>query len=1043
MRKHTVILIVFFFLFCCNGFAQNTFETIDLAKEYAGLLKITGADNQGNTGVSISTGDINGDNIDDMIIGAMYADSNGKSDTGAVYVIFGSNDIFNNKNVNLSSYGSHILKITGENEYDYLGYATQIGDIDNDGFNDLIIGAYNAKVNGKSGVGKVYVIFGSQTLTSMSSIDLSNTGVDVLKISGPAEASNFGYSVAIGDINSDGFNDIIAGAPQFSSTDRSNVGMTLVIEGSSDIRTYGNINPDSFPPGIIKINGVNSSDQSGIGVSSSDINGDEFDDVIIGAWQAGREETSVNVSVEGASYIVFGSADFFSSGNIDLKSYSDDYEIFGGYNGNYLGIKMFAGNINEDLYGDLLVGAHAHSSGAIFESGASYVIRGNSTVVSGGKMDLSLTYTNLTKIIGESSYDHLCNGLFDDINGDNEKEIIVASADASPFQRSTAGAVYILPNSSLSQNLIELSNPPGGIVKIFGEESNDHAGYFLSSGDINGDGKRDLLIGAPGYAGSGKYGKVYVISGAGINDIPEPSVNETYHFKFTINTGNNSTILIKEELPPEIFGNTISVGDEIGVFTPGGLCAGAGIWKEKNLSITVWGDNTLENGINGFFSGEEYNYKIWDASEKKEYVIIASYSEGTGKYSIDGLSVLGSLDSKKDSLTISLTKGWNLISANILPEKSDLSSIFNGINNNLIIVKNGKGQVYWPQYNVNQISGWAIADGYQVYVNNDCKLDIYGYEMSPGNITYNLVKNWNLISYTGEHNQNPLAAFYPIIQNLIILKDWMGKVFWPIYGIDQIEEMRHGNGYWAALSKATVFSFSEDAGNPPEKTAKPAENNQYFNPVGFTGNNATILIKKVSVSSDSAAQISAGDEIGIFSQKGLCTGSGVWKGDNLAVCVWGDDPMTAETDGMVENEKYIFKVFDKESGKVFNADAVFGSGQGVYNANAISVVEQLSEFKTFTEDETSLNPKQIKLLQNFPNPFNSKTTIKFSTSENCMVKLKIYNAIGRLVEVLSDSKFAPGTYSIDWNAAEFPSGLYFVSLETGSTSQTKRLMLLK
>ena len=97
------------------------------------------------------------------------------------------------------------------------------------------------------------------------------------------------------------------------------------------------------------------------------------------------------------------------------------------------------------------------------------------------------------------------------------------------------------------------------------------------------------------------------------------------------NTGSNATILITADNPPEINGVSIAVGDEIGIFTSRGICAGTGVWNDENLSITVWGDDPEETGVNGFVAGETYMFKLWIVADSKEYSAHAVFLEQTGK----------------------------------------------------------------------------------------------------------------------------------------------------------------------------------------------------------------------------------------------------------------------------------------------------------------------------------------------------------------------------------------------------------------------------
>jgi hypothetical protein len=95
-------------------------------------------------------------------------------------------------------------------------------------------------------------------------------------------------------------------------------------------------------------------------------------------------------------------------------------------------------------------------------------------------------------------------------------------------------------------------------------------------------------------------------------------------------------------------------------------------------------------------------------------------------------------------------------------------------------------------------------------------------------------------------------------------------------------------------------------------------------------------------------------------------------------------------------------------------------------------------------------PKNFELYQNYPNPFNPTTTIKFNvtTCHSCEgrnpdIVLKVFNILGREVATLVNEKLAPGTYTVDWNASQYPSGVYFYRLQTNGFAETRKMLLTK
>ena len=100
---------------------------------------------------------------------------------------------------------------------------------------------------------------------------------------------------------------------------------------------------------------------------------------------------------------------------------------------------------------------------------------------------------------------------------------------------------------------------------------------------------------------------------------------------------------------------------------------------------------------------------------------------------------------------------------------------------------------------------------------------------------------------------------------------------------------------------------------------------------------------------------------------------------------------------------------------------------------------------TFIEEEENnfTQPKEFLLLQNYPNPFNPNTIIKYSIPKSSQVSLKIFNTLGEKIETLVDEEKPAGTYELNWNAANLPSGVYFYRLQAGDFVQTRKMILLK
>jgi hypothetical protein len=203
-----------------------------------GGFVINGENSNDFSGYSVSSaGDVNGDGLDDLIVGAHQADLTNSADAGKSYVVFGK---ANTDAINLSNIvtGTGGFVINGENAGDKSGYSvSSAGDVNGDGLDDLIVGAYYADSAGKADIGKSFVVFGKADTTT---VNLSNitSGTGGFVINGENAGDKSGYSVSsAGDVNGDGLDDLIIGAPSAGSANNANAGKSFVVFGKTDTKS--------------------------------------------------------------------------------------------------------------------------------------------------------------------------------------------------------------------------------------------------------------------------------------------------------------------------------------------------------------------------------------------------------------------------------------------------------------------------------------------------------------------------------------------------------------------------------------------------------------------------------------------------------------------------------------------------------------------------------------------------------------------------------------------------------------------------------------
>jgi Ca2+-binding RTX toxin-like protein len=355
-------------------------------------------------GVSVSAaGDVNGDGIDDLIIGAFGADPNGLENAGQSYVVFGSTVGFA-PSLNVSDLdGTNGFAIDGIAEKDYSSRVSAAGDVNGDGFDDLIIGAFGADPNGNANAGTSYVVFGSPEAFPASFNPSGLDGTNGFAINGIAEGDFSGFRVSsAGDFNGDGIDDLIISAP-FAET---SAGQSYIVFGSKE-GFWASINLSSLD-GIngSVLNGVNPNDYSGVSVSGAgDINGDGVDDLIIGASYA---DPNGNTN-SGSSYVVFGTVPTLGTEGKDMLNGTFGDDALYGRGGNDIifggeGVNTLLGEDGNDLiYGgfqtDYINGGNGND--VIYAPG------GNNTIYGGAGNDLIYSGSGDDLILGGAGNDRI------------------------------------------------------------------------------------------------------------------------------------------------------------------------------------------------------------------------------------------------------------------------------------------------------------------------------------------------------------------------------------------------------------------------------------------------------------------------------------------------------------------------------------------------------------------------------------------------------------------------------------------------------------
>ncbi len=410
-------------------------------------------------GISVSTaGDVNNDGFSDCIVGA-YDYDGGETDEGKIYVYYGSP-------TGIPADASWTAEANVANSF--LGVAvSSAGDVNGDGFHDILIGASGTALTS----GKVYVWLGG-----VSGLGASGTAANAdWSATGGSGAFFGGAASTAGDVNNDGYDDILVGASN-DANGQAGEGRAFLWLGGA---------PGMFDPAGLGPLGTTAnadwraeSDQAGAALASSlacagDVNGDAYDDVIIGARMYDTQN--------GRAFVWHGGAADLGADGTPVNA---DWNMFAFVDSRFGDSVSGAGDVNGDGYADVVVGAPLYTNGQPNE--------GWFGIYTGSAGGLSLLppwfveSNNAGAMLGDAV------ATAGDVNGDGFADIIAGAPIADGVPSGTdVGRAFVYEGSASGIGAVAVAIGQGT------QTSSNYGGAVATAGDVDGDGYSEVLIGAP------------------------------------------------------------------------------------------------------------------------------------------------------------------------------------------------------------------------------------------------------------------------------------------------------------------------------------------------------------------------------------------------------------------------------------------------------------------------------------------------------------------------------------------------------------------
>lgn len=363
------------------------------------------------------------------------------------------------------------------------------------------------------------------------------------------------------------------------------------------------------------------------------------------------------------------------------------------------------------------------------------------------------------------------------------------------------------------------------------------------------------------------------------------------------------------------------------------------------------------------------------------------------------------------SRRLDLTAGWNMVSLNIDPDEHDIPTIFQPLveDDLLIMVKDGLGRFYRPEFGFNNIPGWRVQEGYQVRMADAASLEVEGTSMLSDD-PIQLQRGWQLISYFPRLSVDVIVGLVNIADNLEIAKDVMGRFYLPAWGFNNMPPLREGQGYQLKMIEADELVINiQRVANSLRWDLKAI---QPIKQVELTESNMSVLV----LSDDIVG------EIGVYAGDRL-VGTGVITDGAAGIAVWGDDDLTGSELRLVQ-----FKA-DKEN--PLQIENLFG--EGIYRVDGLWVLR------------ASNNPLPIEwgITGVYPNPFNMTSKALFRVKESSKVTATLYDINGREVLYVFNGRLEAGEHSLILDATSLSAGVYVLQVKANNASWQQKVAIVK
>ncbi len=380
-----------------------------------------------------------------------------------------------------------------------------------------------------------------------------------------------------------------------------------------------------------------------------------------------------------------------------------------------------------------------------------------------------------------------------------------------------------------------------------------------------------------------------------------------------------------------------------------------------------------------------------------------------------------------DIQVVEIHAGWGIYSAYVVPLEAHLDTLFDGITSQIRIVKTGTGQIYWPAFSVNTIGSWNNMEAYFINAIQPVELIFEGTALVPENSPINLTAGWNMMPYLRDEPGATVPLMDPIVNNIVLMKDAYGGIYWVQFLVSTIDSLRPDLGYQILMNDAVTYTYPSNSISM--KSLSIGSANTMLQPEYYSCNLNTANNMTIGIPAELLVRIPVGSEIGVFTTSGNLVGSTRIDRQNAAISVWGTNELIPYPQAAQAGEALNFRVFDGDAERMLQIDS-WSQGSGNFQKDGIAVAESL---------RLEGNEQDFSV---YPNPASSILQVNLEGNAANWQKLTVYNLLGSRVLEYDSSAFS-GQSLLSIPVGGLPSGFYLLELKGNNTQLTKRFEIKK